>query len=122
MSAALRTVKRLQEQRSAILRLVIPEHLFPLFWDIDCKRFEPNRFPDYTILRILEYGDVRDVKWLEETFAADQIASVICSERRLTPRSARFWSLVYGIPTSAVRVLRPGPRLQIPGWRGSVCP
>ena len=104
------------------MRSVVPEHLFPLFWDIDCKRFEPQRFPGYTILRILEYGDVRAVKWLEGTFATDAISDVIRSERRLTPRSARFWSLVYAIPESEVRVLRPGPRLQVPGWRGLVCP
>lgn len=122
MSTALRTVNRFLSHRSAILRSVIPEHLFTFFWDIDCKRFEPKQFPAYTILRILEYGDAREAEWLEETFAADQIASVIRRERRLTPRSAKFWSLVYGIPASEVRVLRPGPRLQVPGWRGLVCP
>lgn len=104
------------------MNLVVPEYIFPFFWDIDCKRFEPHRFPDYTILRILEYGDARAVKWLEETFETDKISAVIRNERRLTPRSARFWSLVYAIPESEVRVLRPGPRLQVPGWRGLVCP
>lgn len=115
-------MNRFLEHRSAILRLVIPEHIFPLFWDINCKRFETKRFPNYTILRILELGDVPAVKWLEETFTADQISAVIRNDRRLTPRSARFWSLVYGIPASEVRVLRPGPRLRIPGWKGLVCP
>ena len=101
---------------------MIPEHLRPFFWDIDCKMFEPREFPEYTILRLLEYGDAPAVKWLRETFPTDQIAAVIRNEPRLAPRSARFWSLVYGIPESEVRVLRPGPRLRIPGWHGAVCP
>lgn len=84
---------------------MIPRYLFPFFWDTDRSRFEPRRFPRYTILRILEYGDGRALGWLRQTFSVDQISSVIRNERRLSPKSAHFWSLVYGIPKDQIRAV-----------------
>lgn len=101
---------------------MIPEHLFPFFWDIDCTRFQPERFPDYTILRLLELGDPPAVAWLRGIFSQEQITDAIRTNRCLSPRSAGFWSLVYGIPQDEVRVLRAGPRRRVPGWEGLVCP
>ena len=85
---------------------MIPRYLHPFFWDTDCSRFDPRLFPEYTILRILEYGNSEAVDWLRETFSGGEIAGVIRNERRLSPRSAHFWSLVYEIPKEQVRALR----------------
>lgn len=84
---------------------MIPRYLCPFFWDVDRSLFEPRRFPRYTILRILEYGDGRALGWLRRTFSAEQISTVIRHERRLSPKSARFWSLAYGIPKDQIRAL-----------------
>lgn len=67
--------------------------------------FQPEEYPDYTIARVLEFGDVPAVQWLREHFAESEIRRVLSTERRLTPRSANFWALVYGIPASQVEAL-----------------
>lgn len=85
---------------------MIPRHLRSLFWDVSLETFDPTCFPDYTIFRILEYGDKEAVAWLKQTFTEETIRRVIVGERRLSPRSANFWALAYGIPSDGVAALK----------------
>jgi len=65
--------------------------------------------PDYTILRVLEYGDTAAFSWLRETFADGEIRRVLCTEGRLSMKSATFWALIFGIPETQVASLRNKP-------------
>ena len=85
---------------------MVPNGLHTLFWDINLTDFEPAAYPDYTILRVLEYGDVAAFAWLRETFADDEIRRVLQTEHRLSPKSATFWALVYRIPADQIAALR----------------
>ena len=85
---------------------MIPQNLRSLFWDVNLHSFNPASYPDYTIARVLEYGDEEAVRWLRETFTKEAIKQVISNERRLSPRSANFWALAYGIPSSEVAALK----------------
>ncbi len=84
---------------------MIPRHLYPLFWDVNPDAFEPRSHPQYTIFRVLEYGDGEAVAWLKQTFTEAEIKEVIRTERRLSRKSANFWALVYGIPAHEVKAL-----------------
>ncbi len=76
---------------------MIPSNLRVFFWDIDPSLFNPHDYPVYTITRVLEYGDLGAVEWLRQNFSEEEIKEVIRSEQTLSPRSANFWGLVYGI-------------------------
>lgn len=84
---------------------MIPQNLRSLFWDTNLDTFDPTAFPDYTIFRVLELGDEVAVHWLRNSFAESEIRRVLRSEHRLTPKSANFWALVYGIPSQEVAAL-----------------
>ena len=84
---------------------MIPSNLRTLFWDTNLETFTPEAYPDYTIFRVLELGDEEAVRWLRNTFSGAEISRVLKTERRLTPKSATFWALVYGIPTCEVAAL-----------------
>jgi hypothetical protein len=86
---------------------MIPQHLYPLFWDVNLDNFNPTAYPEYTIARVLELGDETAVKWMKETFSEADIRRVIATERRLSRKSANFWALVYGIAPNDVAALRP---------------
>ena len=86
---------------------MIPQHLHPLFWDVNLDTFNPGLYPDYTIARILELGDEGAIAWMKETFSEADIRRVIATERRLSRKSANFWALVYGIASDHVAALRP---------------
>lgn len=85
---------------------MIPKDLRPLFWDTNLDSFRPAAYPAYTILRVLEYGDEKAIAWLKETFSEAQIVEVLRTERRLSPRSANFWALIYHIPPGEVAALQ----------------
>jgi hypothetical protein len=74
-------------------------------WDTNVSAFQPAAYPDYTILRVLELGDDQAIAWLRETFNDTEIRRVIRTERRLSPKSATFWALVYGITGAEVAAL-----------------
>jgi hypothetical protein len=85
---------------------MIPQPLRAFFWDINIDSFDPRAYPEYTIARILEYGDEKAVAWLRRTFSECEIKEVIRTERRLSRRSASFWALVYKMPFTEVAALR----------------
>jgi hypothetical protein len=84
---------------------MVPSNLRSLFWDTNLDAFSPEAYPDYTIFRVLELGDDAAVTWLRQTFPEREILRVLSTERRLTPRSANFWALVYGLPPGQVAAL-----------------
>ena len=84
---------------------MVPNTLQPLFWDTNVSTFQPVAYPDYTILRVLEYGDDEAIAWLREAFSATEIGRITRTERRLSPKSATFWALVYGVPEAEVAAL-----------------
>jgi len=47
---------------------------------------------------VLEYGDEDDVAWMRRSFGRDQILDVLRTDRHLTPLSANFWALYFGVP------------------------
>lgn len=86
---------------------MIPSNLQPLFWDTNLDTFKPEAYPEYTIFRILEYGDEDAVAWLRQTFSESEIRKVLRTERRLSRKSANFWALIFGVPSREVAALKP---------------
>jgi hypothetical protein len=87
---------------------MVPQHLRSLFWDTNPDTFDPAAHPTYAIERVLEHGNQDAVAWLRRTFSEDQIREVVCTDRHLTPRSANFWALIFGIPVRDVAALGGG--------------
>ena len=89
-----------------VCKPVIPKHLHSLFWDTNVDNFDPTAHPRYTIERMLERGEDEDVAWLLRTFTPEQIQDVLRTDRRLSPRSATFWALVFKVPAPEVAALQ----------------
>ena len=85
---------------------MIPNNLRDLFWDVNSDDFDPIGHPRYTIERVLEHGEDEDVAWLTRVFTTEQIRDVLRTDRRLSPRSANFWALVFNLPTREVAALQ----------------
>jgi hypothetical protein len=85
---------------------MIPNHLQPLFWDVNLDGFTPGDYPEYTISRILELGDEQAVKWMKQTFPEGDIKRVIATDPALSRKSANFWASIYGIAPDDVAALR----------------
>ena len=65
-----------------------------LFWDIDPARLDLQENKDYIIERTLEFGDDKAVKWLFSNYPRSDIKKVLASSRRISRKSANYWSLI----------------------------
>ena len=83
---------------------MIPERFRALFWDVNIETFDPHQYPEYTIFRILEFGDRPEIAWLRENFSEEQIKNVIRRNGGL-PRGRR----TFGRSSMASR-LKKSPR------------
>ena len=90
----------------------LPDSLRHLFWDTDFDRLRVPGHERYIIERVLEYGDVPEVRWMMRRFSREQIAQVLRCSRGLSLKSARFWALILGIPSEEVRCLSASFRQQ----------
>lgn len=88
----------------------VPSELRLLFWDTDIATWNPHEYPAYAIERVLEFGDVNAVQWMGEEFTTAQIVTTLKGARSLTPRSANYWALRYGIPRTDLAAFRSGPQ------------
>lgn len=71
-----------------------PNFLKRYFWEIDFNAFDPKEFPEYTIERLLEYGDGKAIRWLRTNFPNKQIKKVISTSRQLSKRTVNFWKII----------------------------
>jgi hypothetical protein len=60
----------------------------------------------WTVVPSLEYGDEEDVAWMRRSFREEQIVEVLRTDPHLTPLSATFWALHFGVPTGTVAALQ----------------
>ncbi len=85
---------------------MIPDDLRSLFWDVNASTFDAAAYPEYTISRVLEFGDQNAIIWLKRTFTETQIVETLRNERRLSRKSANFWALIYRVPPGEIAALR----------------
>ena len=75
----------------------IPERMRYLFWDTSLSKVHIKRNTRYIIERVLEFGDMYALEWLQRVYPARTIADVIFLSRIITEKSRNFWMLWFGI-------------------------
>ncbi len=83
----------------------LPEFTHRYFWDIDPTELNVGEYPRYVIERLLEYGDLPSVRWMERRFSREEIVEVLKSSRALSRKSANFWSSILNVPREEVRCM-----------------
>ncbi|MFA5789814.1 MAG: hypothetical protein WC976_01930 [Caldisericia bacterium] len=74
----------------------VPTRLRRLFWDTDPESLDLSRHATAIIERVLEMGDLHDVRWLQHRYTGTTIAQVLTLSKGLSPRSRVFWNLWFG--------------------------
>jgi hypothetical protein len=75
----------------------IPERMRYLFWDTSLSKVHIKKNTRYIIERVLEFGDMYALEWLQRVYPARTIADVIFLSRIITEKSRNFWMLWFGI-------------------------
>ena len=83
-----------------------PLFLKQYFWDIDFAKLDYRIHPRFVIERILEYGNEKAIRWMKQNFTKDDVAYVLFHLRGVSPKSANFWALIFGIDRKKVLCLQ----------------
>lgn len=63
-----------------------------LFWDVDPKTIDPQKHAIYIIERILELGDIPEVKWISHYYPVSLIRNTLNTSRVISHKSKSLWS------------------------------
>lgn len=75
----------------------IPYGFKTLFWDTDFSKLKLKQHSRYIIERVLEFGDIDAVNWMQKVFSLSKIIQVIMISRNLSEKSKNFWEGWFGI-------------------------
>lgn len=84
----------------------LPKTAKKYFWDIDFKKLKLPEDNHYVVKRLLDYGDIANLRWLLKNVKPDIIREVLFREKGLSPKSAAFWALFLNIPENKVLCLK----------------
>jgi hypothetical protein len=75
-----------------------------LFWDAD--EIDSVKHAAYIISRVLDFGNMEDIRELRKLYPDEKIGQVVRTRRGLSPRAGKYWAVKFGIPLSEVSCLK----------------
>jgi len=84
----------------------VPEFVRPFLWDVDLAKLDLNKHQQFIIERILEYGGDLAYAWLKTTYSIDDIVQALKKSRRLSHKTANYFSLLYQVNPQEVKCLQ----------------
>ena len=85
---------------------MLPSYVKKYFWEVDTKKLDPKKRPEYVIARILEYGDAAAVKWMLKTFDKRMIRDTLKNRRGFSSKTANFWGAILKVPQNEILCLK----------------
>ncbi len=74
----------------------LPEEFRKYFWDVDYDHLILEKYPKFIAERIMNYGDLDSVRWLQSVLDREFIRSVVLNSLNLNPKTRNYWELVLG--------------------------
>lgn len=68
----------------------LPPFLKKYFWDIDFKKLDSQKNSEYIIVRLLEFGDEKAIRWVIKAFSKKFIKQTVMTSRGFSPKTATF--------------------------------
>ncbi|MEW5758107.1 MAG: hypothetical protein AB1755_01360 [Candidatus Omnitrophota bacterium] len=84
----------------------LPKFLKKYFWDVEFDKLRLEHGRQDVLCRMLEYGDKTAVNWMSKHFTKHQIAYALTHFRMVSPMSANFWAVVFGIDKKKILCLQ----------------
>lgn len=83
----------------------LPSFSHKYFWDTNLSALDVRRHQTYIIERLLEHGDLNCLHWLNKSYMKKDIQKVIKNSKRLSAKTANFFSLYYNLPKGEIACL-----------------
>jgi hypothetical protein len=75
----------------------IPARFRTLFWDTSLSKIHIKRNARYIIERVLEFGNMDAIEWLQKVYPLQTIIDVLNMSRIITEKSRNFWLIWFGV-------------------------
>ena len=75
----------------------VPERFRSLFWDTSLKNIHLRKNARYVIERILEFGDLDSVEWMQRVYTLQTVIDVLTLSRSITEKTRNFWLQWFGV-------------------------
>lgn len=75
----------------------IPEQFRSLFWDTSLANIHIKRNARYIIERVLEFGGMDAVNWLQRVYPVQTVVDVLRLSRGMSEKSRNFWIVWFGV-------------------------
>lgn len=84
----------------------LPEYFRSYFWDVEFEKLEIKRSAHLIIKRVLDRGNLSDIRWLLKTYGKEEIKKVVIGTRDLARPTGNFWADILGIDKREVPCLQ----------------
>lgn len=77
----------------------LPESFRPLFWSYDFDELDPNKHKNIIIINTINYGDLKQWKWLRDYYGAEAVRDVLAAipATELRPQVARLAQIIFNL-------------------------
>ncbi len=84
----------------------LPKSFKTYFWDVKFEELEIRTHAHLIIKRVLDRGNLSDIRWLLKTYGKDEIKKVVMGTRDLARPTGNFWADILEIDKTLVPCLQ----------------
>lgn len=85
---------------------LLPDFLRPYFWDVEFEKIELTKNSQLIVKRVLDRGNLHDIRWLIKTYGKNEIKKVVMGTRDLARPTGNFWADILGVDKTQVPCLQ----------------
>jgi hypothetical protein len=87
-------------------KTLLPDFLRPYFWDVEFEKIELAKDSQFIVKRVLDRGNLHDIRWLIKTYGKNEIKKVVMGTRDLARPTGNFWADILGVDKMQVPCLQ----------------
>jgi hypothetical protein len=87
-------------------KIQVPEFLRSYFWDVKFEELGVEKNAFLIIKRVLDRGNLHDIRWLVKIYGRDEIKKVVMKTRDLARPTGNFWADMLGLNKRKVPCLQ----------------
>ncbi|MBU0569595.1 hypothetical protein KKB40_02330 [Patescibacteria group bacterium] len=84
----------------------IPKYITKYLWDVEIEKLDLQNHSVFIIERVLEYGDLEALWWINKSYKKDIITSTLKKSKKISSKSGNFYALFYNIPREKLLCIR----------------
>jgi len=84
----------------------VPKFLQSYFWDVKFEELKVKKHTFLIIKRVLDRGNLRDIRWLIKTYGKDEIKKVVRETKDLARPTGNFWADILGLDKNKIACLQ----------------